>query len=62
MIRAAFTPDLWHVGELPGDRGRIVRDENGLRVAELADWRAAQRLIRRHNRQELGRLRAARAA
>jgi hypothetical protein len=50
MIAAAASPDLWHVGKLPGDAGRIIRDENGLRVAEHSDPRAARRLVRHNNR------------
>lgn len=27
-----MTDDPWHVGELPGDDGRTIRDQNGLTV------------------------------
>ena len=49
-------PDVWHVGELHGDRGFVIRDANGLQVSRLATRKAVRRAVRRNNRRELRRL------
>lgn len=41
--------DLWHVGELPGDDGRMIRDENGLEIARAESRWQADRLVAAHN-------------
>lgn len=43
------SPDIWHVGELPGDHGCAVRDENGLEVERYADPAATRDSVRVHN-------------
>lgn len=50
---AAERPDVWHVGELPGDNCMVVRDENGLTVKEFADITTTRECVRAHNA-ELG--------
>lgn len=43
------TPDIWHVGELPGDDGRTIRDENGLTVAVATTAAQAFAIVEAHN-------------
>lgn len=47
--RPAPGSDPWHVGELPGDGGLIVRDENGLAVMHCATAAAAIETVEIHN-------------
>lgn len=44
--------DPWHVGELPGDRGMTVRDQNGLTVCRGRSAAETLRLVTRHNLRE----------
>lgn len=37
--------DPWHVGELPGDGGLIIRDQNGLEVLRCSSPAEAAALI-----------------
>lgn len=46
---AAPGEDPWHVGELPGDDGRTVRDENGLTVSVETTALAAAEKVAAHN-------------
>lgn len=43
--------DPWHVGELPGDDGTVIRDENGLTVCTAPSAEAAHELVKQHNRE-----------
>jgi hypothetical protein len=50
------TPDLWHVGELPGDAGLVLRDENGLTAMRCGSRSRARQRMRVHNAAELRRV------
>jgi hypothetical protein len=41
--------DVWHLGELPGDDHRVVRDQNGLTVKRYATTSNALRAIVANN-------------
>lgn len=41
--------DVWHLGDLPGDDQRVVRDQNGLTVKRYATTSAALRAIMANN-------------
>ncbi|MEH0194600.1 hypothetical protein V7S57_02575 [Caulobacter sp. CCNWLY153] len=41
--------DPWHVGQLPGDNGRVIRDQNGLFVAAAHTVADALRSVQQHN-------------
>lgn len=41
--------DPWHIGELPGDDGRTIRDQNGLTVGIALDRAQARLLVDAHN-------------
>lgn len=40
--------DPWHIGELPGDDGRTVRDQNGLKVLTATTAREARQRVLDH--------------
>ncbi len=47
-----WSPDPWHVGELSGDDGRTIRDENGLTVKVCATAEQAAAEVAQHNGEE----------
>jgi hypothetical protein len=49
MTDETSAPDPWHVGELPGDNGLIVRDQNGLLVCACLSIEAACDIAAEHN-------------
>ena len=49
MAWPADDSDPWHIGELPGDGGLIVRDQNGLEVSRHMSARDALEALRGHN-------------
>lgn len=44
-----LTEDPWHIGELPGDDGRTIRDSNGLTVKVCVTPELAQVDVDEHN-------------
>lgn len=44
--------DPWHIGELPGDDGRTIRDQNGLTVRVAATEAKAHEIVDAHNASE----------
>lgn len=48
--------DIWHIGVLPGDDGRTIRDENGLLVATGEDYALAAIAVFDHNLAAIERL------
>jgi hypothetical protein len=49
MAWPADESDPWHVGEMPGDGGLIVRDQNGLEVSRHEWATDALEAVREHN-------------
>lgn len=45
----ADAKDIWHVGELPGDDGRTIRDESGLTVNVATTAAQALEIVEAHN-------------
>lgn len=48
-LRRPDGADLWHVGEMRGDDGRVIRDENGLRVGEALTRADAKKIVETKN-------------